>query len=539
VFGTVLVWLLAIEALTGVALAMFYSPSSTNAWASVAYIQDRAALGWFVRGLHYHGGSALVIVAGVHLLQTAVAGAYKQPREVIWWIGLGLLALVLASSITGFWLRWDQQAYWAAQVEVGIAAGTPIVGGWIRGLALGGNDAGNLTLTRAYALHALVLPGVIALGTVAHVVLARRHGPTPLRRAREAVPRWPQQTVRDVIAVAIVFVVLLAVTISQAGVDLGAPADPTSAFDARPLWPMRWLFELRTLAGSAELVAALAAPAILAGYLLALPLLDRAPDRSIKARKAWLGGLAGLVAVIGALTVMSYARDANDAGLADRQAKAATRALHARRLAAEFGVPVTGGRDVFLAPPMARARQLFASRCEGCHGATSKDRKGPVIAPGHGDRAWLTRFLKAPSDDAFWGRTKLAKAEAAMKPVDLAPADLADLVEMLYAETGAPDVDEAKRARGLAVFEAACTDCHAREEGMPGSSGPGMAGLNSRAYYLSFISNPKSAFHMGTDKSQMPRFDGELTLADRDALAEYLAWLRTASAADLAKLPAL
>ncbi len=74
---------------------------------------------------------------------------------------------------------------------------------------------------------------------------------------------------------------------------------------------------------------------------------------------------------------------------------------------------------------------------------------------------------------------------------------------------------------------------------MPGSSGPGMAGLNSRAYYLSFISNPKSAFHMGTDKSQMPRFDGELTLADRDALAEYLAWLRTASAADLAKLPAL
>ena len=71
---------------------------------------------------------------------------------------------------------------------------------------------------------------------------------------------------------------------------------------------------------------------------------------------------------------------------------------------------------------------------------------------------------------------------------------------------------------------------------MPGAAAPGLAGLASRAYYLSFISNPKSALHMGRDKSQMPRFDKELTLDERDALAEYLVWLRTATPADLAAL---
>jgi len=74
---------------------------------------------------------------------------------------------------------------------------------------------------------------------------------------------------------------------------------------------------------------------------------------------------------------------------------------------------------------------------------------------------------------------------------------------------------------------------------MPGQSGPGLAGVGSRAYYLSFISNPKSALHMGHDNSQMPRFDRELALAERDALAEYLVWLRTATAAELAKLDPL
>ncbi|MEO5599752.1 MAG: cytochrome b N-terminal domain-containing protein, partial [Cyclobacteriaceae bacterium] len=90
--------------------------------------------------LQYHGASALVIVAGLHLLQTALWGSYKKPRELVWWIGILLLLLVLAFAITGYVLRWDQSGYWANQVEVGIAAGTPVVGASIKKLAIGGND---------------------------------------------------------------------------------------------------------------------------------------------------------------------------------------------------------------------------------------------------------------------------------------------------------------------------------------------------------------------------------------------------------------
>jgi len=230
VFGTVLVVLLGMQALTGAGLAAFYSPSTTDAWASVAYVQDQAWLGWLVRGLHAHGASALVIISGLHLVQTAVAGAYKRPRELVWWLGVLLLVLVIVWAVTGYVLRWDQAGYWANQVEIRIAASSPVIGELIRTIALGGNDYGNLTLTRFYALHVIALPALVLVVTVVHVRLSRRHGPTAVRDA-PAVPRWPHQSLRDVVAVAIVLSVLPAYVVPQHGVDLASPPDPTPAVD--------------------------------------------------------------------------------------------------------------------------------------------------------------------------------------------------------------------------------------------------------------------------------------------------------------------
>jgi ubiquinol-cytochrome c reductase cytochrome b subunit len=536
VFGTVVTFLVALEAVTGIALAAFYAPSATDAWASVAYLQDQVSLGWLLRGLHYHGASAIVIVTSLHLVQTAVYGAYKKPRELVWWLGILLMLLTLAWAVTGFVLRWDQAGFWANKVEVGIAAATPVLGEAIKKLALGGNDYGNLTLTRFYALHVMVLPVVVGGVIAGHVALARKLGATPLGE-RPPVPRWPEQTVRNAVAIAVVFAILLAYVIHVHGADLAQPADPSQAYDARPLWYFRWLFLLRELAGSAEKLVAMATPAVVIGALVALPLIDRGPALAPRRRLPYLGALAGLLALIGGLTIVSVASDAGNDELAKRDAKAEQRAQLARKLARENGVPVTGAADVFLTSPMAKARSLFATRCKSCHDAESKERKGPIIAPGHGNRAWIEGMIKDPDGDAFWGRTKLAKSEAAMKPFEqMKSPDIDDIVELLYAESGATDADPAKRERGLAVFENACSDCHAREDGMPGAAAPGLAGFASRAYYLSFISNPKSALHMGRDKSQMPRFDKELTLDERDALAEYLVWLRTATPADLAAL---
>lgn len=536
VFGWVLVLLLGVEVITGLALSAFYSPSTSDAWASVAYVQDRVPGGWLVRGLHHHGASALVIISGVHLLQTALFGAYKKPREVTWWLGILLLLLVLAFAITGYVLRWDQSGYWANQVEVGIAAGTPIIGKPVRALLVGGNDYGNLTLTRFYALHVLLLPALTVLVLLYHVALARRHGTTPRwdRSDSAAVPRWPAQSLRDVIAMAAVIILLLGYTAATHGADLAAPADPASAYDARPLWYFRWLFELRHLFGSLEQVAAMIAPALVLGFLLVLPLVDRSPFYDPGTRKRWLGALAGTVALIGLLTALSFMADAGDSELAKRQEFQAKRAQQARELAAKSGVPATGPQDLFATHvPMYRARMLYAQRCASCHDAGSKERKGPIIGPGHGSREWMRGFLKAPSSDAYWGHTKLAKTDDAMKAVDVEGSELDDLVEVLYAQSGAADVVASKRDRGKAIFEKACTDCHSLDEGVAGGSGPGLAGVGSRDWYTRFIGNPKAAVNMGEDKSEMPRFDKDLSIIDRDALAEYLVWLRTATQQDV------
>lgn len=540
-FGWTLVMFFLVEAITGVALAAFYSPSSSDAWASVAYVQDRMPGGWFVRGMHVHAAGALVVASSIHLLQAAVWGSYKRPREVTWWLGILLLLLILGFTITGYVLRWDQEGFWANQVELGIAAGTPVVGGVIRKVLLGGNDYGNLTLTRFYALHVLVLPAIVILVTSYHIVLARRHGATPRwdRDKAQRVARWPQQTWRTAIVVAISLVILIVWNLHTHGATLAAPADPSAAYDARPLWYFRWLYALRTLAGSAEEIVALIVPAVVVGLLVVLPFLDRSPTREPRKRLVWIGATVGLFIVIGALTATSFLNDRADEAFTKRKHEAEMKAGRARALAAQNGVPVTGANDVFTTVPMYRARSLWAQHCASCHDADSKDRKGPIIAAGHGSRAWLTGFLKDPSGAAYWGKTKLAKTDDAMKAVDLAPADLDDLVEALYAQTGAADVDAAKRERGTAVFEKACTDCHSLDEGVAGGSGPGLGGVGSRDWFTGFIGNPKSAIHMGPDHSQMPRFDKDLSIVDRDALAGYLEWLRTATPGDVAKLDPL
>ena len=103
-FGAVAAGLFVLEAVTGILLATVYTPSVTGAWASVAYIQDQLTLGWFVRGLHSFGSSALIVVAGLHLLQVLLFGAYRRPRELNWMVGLALFGVVALFALSGYLL---------------------------------------------------------------------------------------------------------------------------------------------------------------------------------------------------------------------------------------------------------------------------------------------------------------------------------------------------------------------------------------------------------------------------------------------------
>lgn len=111
VFGSVLTFLFMQQVVLGILLAFYYSPSASQAWSSTAYMNDQVAAGWFLRGLHHNGSSAMVIVVVLHLLQVVWAGAYRAPREVNWWTGLAMGGLVLAFALTGYLLPWDQKGY--------------------------------------------------------------------------------------------------------------------------------------------------------------------------------------------------------------------------------------------------------------------------------------------------------------------------------------------------------------------------------------------------------------------------------------------
>lgn len=544
VLGATLTFLLILLGATGIALSFYYSPSATDAWASVAYLEDQVTWGWLIRGLHLHGASALVIACGLYLLQGAWLGAYRRPRELTWWMGLVLLLLVLGFTITGFVLRWDQAGYWASKVEVGIAGATPIIGEALQRAAQGGNDYGNLTITRFHALHVAVLPALTLAVVLGHRALTRRHGVMP-RRARAGATstgatnadatsaRWPHQTVRDLAAISAAFAALLAFVIWRGGAGLDAPADPTAAYEARPLWYFRWLFQLRKMTGSLEAMAALVAPALVLGFFAAMPWIDRTGEA--RGRKLALGGFLTLCLIIAGLTFASLRHDANDAAFVEHEVAAHELAKKARRLAVQHGVPAAGGLAVYQTAPMWRGRSLWEAQCASCH--QGAERKGPLIAAGYGGRAWIERFLKAPSGDEFFGRTKLAKSETAMQPVELSGEAMAAMVELVYAQSGAADANLARAEGAKAAFEETCSDCHSLEDGVS-SSGPALARRGSLDHLVHFIGNPAAPIHMGTS-SEMPRFDRDLSVSEREAIAQYLIWLRTATAADVQALEPL
>src|SRR5262249_29505197 len=156
------------------------------------------------------------------------------------WIGVLMFGLLLAFALTGYILPWDQTGYWATKVATGIAGSTPLLGEQIKQAVQGGNEYGNLTLTRFFAVHAFVLPAALVTLVVGHIALFRRHGQTPhwwlddKELARRAQPFWPDQMFKDIVAMAAVFAALVAVDVHEHGARLDAPADPASNFDARP-----------------------------------------------------------------------------------------------------------------------------------------------------------------------------------------------------------------------------------------------------------------------------------------------------------------
>ncbi len=166
------------QAVTGVFLAMYYDPSITHAYESARYITNEVFLGEFVRGMHKWGSSVMVILIFLHMARTFFFGAYKYPRELNWLIGVVLLILTFVMSLTGYLLPFDQRSYWATVVASNITGTGPLVGPFLADFLRGGAEFGAATLSRFYAIHMLLVPGLIAALIGAHLYLVARLGTT-------------------------------------------------------------------------------------------------------------------------------------------------------------------------------------------------------------------------------------------------------------------------------------------------------------------------------------------------------------------------
>ena len=295
VFGSATLIAFILQVATGIALATAYVPSSGQAYESLKFISEQAMLGRFLRGMHYFGASAMVLLIGIHVSRTYIMAAYKFPRELNWLTGAVLLLLTLALAFTGQLLRWDQTAVWSVIVGAAQAARMPVVGEQIGRFILAGDTIGGATLSRFFAFHVFFIPAIVFGFIGLHLALVLRHGISERTRdgpvvepatyrsryaallQREGVPFWPDAAWRDVVFGAAVTATIVLLALIVGPPDLGPPPDP-SLLEAypRPDWYFLWYFALLALApNNLESAIIVLGPLVFGAALLIVPLFNK------------------------------------------------------------------------------------------------------------------------------------------------------------------------------------------------------------------------------------------------------------------------
>ena len=176
--GSATMFAFIVQAITGVFLAMYYTPSPVEAYASITYITNEVFMGEFVRGMHKWGATVMIILIFLHMARVFFFGAYKYPRELNWVIGVILIVLTLVMGLTGYLLPFDQRSYWATIVAMNINGTGPILGPYLADFLRAGAEFEATTLSRFYALHMLLVPGAIIALIGAHLYLVVKLGTT-------------------------------------------------------------------------------------------------------------------------------------------------------------------------------------------------------------------------------------------------------------------------------------------------------------------------------------------------------------------------
>ena len=547
VWGSTLTFFFTVQVITGLFLWMSYSPSSQTAWESVYFIQHQMLGGWFLRGLHHFVAQAMTILLVLHLMQVVIDGAYKAPREVNFWFGIVLLLMTLALSLTGYLLPWDQKGFWATAVSTNIIALSPFIGDGAQAVIVGGANYGHHTLTRFFALHAGVIPGMIIAFVVGHVYLFRRHGITPkkpLKKHDEGF--WPEQVLRDAVACLAVLFVVVFFVVRYHGAPLSAPADPSEQFAAaRPEWYFLFLFQLlKYFPGRTEIIGAIILPTLLMVVLVAMPFIGKWKlGHRFNVGFVWM-----MLAGAGLLTVLAMRDDRNDPDYVASVETAERDAVRAVELAGN-GIPVTGALTLMREDALTQGPRLFSRNCASCHRYDGHDGLGNSLPKdsisasdlkGFGSREWIARFFdpKEIVGPKVWGGTAHKDGDMVSWVLNhvptYQPAEKENLRQTLLALSAEAQLtsQHSLDRRDSALIEAgrvslrdptSCGECHTFHDAGKGS--PDLTGYGTHEWLTAFIADPAHTRFFGDNNDRMPSFLTEKTLSPKE-IGFVADWLR-------------
>jgi ubiquinol-cytochrome c reductase cytochrome b subunit len=304
VFGTAALTAFVLQIVTGILLALVYVPSGAEAWSSLEALNHTVTLGWFIRAMHGWGSNFMIAIVLIHMVQVFLFGAHKFPRELIWIVGVFLLLMTLGMAFSGQVLRFDQDAYWGLGIGVSISSRVPILGPAIVRLMLGGPIIAGATLSRFFALHVFVIPGLLIGFVCLHLLMVLKLGinewPVPgriVRRAtyeaeyhaltkRDGAPFVPYAVWKDMFFAAFVILAVAACAVYFGPFGPTGRPDPTIIQTVpKPDYFFLWLYALLSLLPSSlETPALLIGPVLVIAGLLLLPFLSGEGEKSWRRR---------------------------------------------------------------------------------------------------------------------------------------------------------------------------------------------------------------------------------------------------------------
>lgn len=582
VTGSMLVFAFVTQAITGVFLWMAYSPGSQNAWESVYYIQNEMQGGWLLRGVHHFMAQAMVVLLPIHMLQVIWDKAYLPPREFNFWTGLVLMLIVLALSLTGYLLPWDQKGYWATKVATNLMSLAPL-GEYAQKLVVGGSNYGHFTLTRFFGLHTGVLPPLLIGFLVLHIALFRRHGITSHPSASRADEYfWPGQVLKDAVACLLLLVIVLLATVhfdiggvialdlpeAHRGAHLTAPADSVEEYKAaRPEWYFLFLFQLLKKFEKDEFLGAIVIPGVIMAYLFLMPLLGRIKIGHYANVSVFLALFVGA----GYLTAEALYYDDYDSYVEFDEAKAAElegdelakyerpfkaaeeykeavrqgeeEYERAKLLIEYYGIPREGALALLQDDPETMGPRLFRRNCASCHAYTDAEGNGiagPTLKEGEltgapnlyefASRGWIEGILdpERVAGPDYFGHTAHGEDGSMVyfvqEDFEATAEEKKQIAAALSAKANLPyqsPADAEAIAAGQTLLVDHCADCHQVGGEFDGEDGPDLRDYGSHKWIKQFIANPNHERFYGENNDRMPAFAEYPDDTSRNLLSDH------------------